>query len=98
MAEVIVNKIVALARRWNGSRRARHRIKAGRTGELRLRNIPPLVYDAAGRFRRFCLNHTSLTFFKGRLRTGLPVAAWIALRTAGETTEMVGSPIPPQKS
>jgi hypothetical protein len=44
MTEVVVNKIVALARRWNGSRRARHRIKAGRTGELRLlTSIPPLV-------------------------------------------------------
>jgi hypothetical protein len=43
MTEVVVNKIVALARRWNGSRRARHRIKAGRTGELRLlTSIPPL--------------------------------------------------------
>jgi hypothetical protein len=44
MTEVVVNKIVALVRRWNGSRRARHRIKAGRTGELRLlTRIPPLV-------------------------------------------------------
>jgi len=43
-------------------------------------------------------HHTSLTFFSGRLRTGLPVAAWIALRTAGDTTAMVGSPTPPQKS
>lgn len=42
--------------------------------------------------------YTSLTFFSGRLRTGLPVAAWIALSTAGDTTEMVGSPMPPQKS
>ena len=42
--------------------------------------------------------YTSLTFFSGRLRTGLPVAAKIALRTAGVTTQMVGSPTPPQKS
>ena len=41
---------------------------------------------------------TSLTFFSGRLRTGLPVAAWMALSTAGATTQMVGSPTPPQKS
>jgi hypothetical protein len=45
-------------------------------------------------FRR----QTSFTFLSGRLRTGLPVAAWMALRTAGVTTEMVGSPMPPQKS
>ena len=42
--------------------------------------------------------YTSFTFFSGRLRTGLPVAAWIALSTAGATTQMVGSPTPPQKS
>jgi len=39
-----------------------------------------------------------LTFLNGRLRTGLPVAAKIAFMTAGETTQMVGSPTPPQKS
>jgi hypothetical protein len=42
--------------------------------------------------------YTSFTFFSGRLRTGLPVAAWIALSTAGATTQIVGSPTPPQKS
>jgi len=41
---------------------------------------------------------TSFTFFSGRLRTGLPVAAWIAFSTAGVTTQIVGSPTPPQKS
>ena len=41
---------------------------------------------------------TSFTFFSGRLRTGLPVAAWIALSTDGVTTQIVGSPTPPQKS
>jgi hypothetical protein len=35
---------------------------------------------------------------KGRSRTGLPVAAKIAFNTAGPTTQMVGSPTPPQKS
>ena len=30
--------------------------------------------------------------------TGLPVAAWMAFNTAGATTQMVGSPTPPQKS
>ena len=34
----------------------------------------------------------------GRLRTGLPVAAMIAFSTEGATTQMVGSPTPPQKS
>ena len=42
--------------------------------------------------------YTSFTFFSGNSRTGLPVAAWIALSTAGATTQMVGSPTPPQKS
>jgi hypothetical protein len=42
--------------------------------------------------------YTSLTFFSGSCRTGLPVAAWMALSTAGATTQMVGSPTPPQKS
>src|SRR4029453_11423020 len=42
--------------------------------------------------------YTSFTFFSGRLRPRLPVAAKIALRTAGVTTEIVGSPTPPQKS
>src|SRR6266545_7406619 len=43
-------------------------------------------------------DYTSRTFFSGRLRTGLPVAAWMALSTAGATTQIVGSPTPPQKS
>jgi hypothetical protein len=42
--------------------------------------------------------YASLAFLSGKLRTGLPVAAWIALSTAGVTTQMVGSPTPPQKS
>ena len=42
--------------------------------------------------------YTSLRFFSGRLRTGLPVAAKIAFSTAGVTTQIVGSPTPPQKS
>ncbi len=36
--------------------------------------------------------------FKGRLRTGLPRAAAMALRIDGATTQIVGSPTPPQKS
>jgi hypothetical protein len=46
------------------------------------------------RLRRY----TSFTFLSGRSRTGLPVAAKIAFITAGVTTQMVGSPTPPQKS
>ena len=42
--------------------------------------------------------HANFTCFSGRLRTGLPVAAWIALSTLGVTTQIVGSPTPPQKS
>jgi hypothetical protein len=42
--------------------------------------------------------YTSFTFFSGKLRTGLPVAAKIAFITAGVDTQMVGSPTPPQKS
>ena len=42
--------------------------------------------------------YTSFTFLSGRLRIGLPVAAKTALSTAGATTQMVGSPTPPQKS
>src|SRR3954447_20672064 len=45
-----------------------------------------------------CHHALSLTFFSGRLRTGLPVAAWIAFSTAGAATQMVGSSTPPQKS
>ena len=52
---------------------------------------------------RGCSGHkpapqASLMFFNGKLRTGLPVAAWMALSTAGATTQIVGSPTPPQKS
>jgi hypothetical protein len=43
-------------------------------------------------------SYTSFTFLSGRLRTGLPVAAKIAFITAGVTTQIVGSPTPPQKS
>src|SRR5580693_914963 len=50
------------------------------------------------RHRRLRLHYTSFTFFSGRLRTGLPVAAKIAFITEGATTQMVGSPTPPQKS
>src|SRR5262249_25502504 len=48
--------------------------------------------------RRKAAPYTSFTFFNGSVRTGLPVAAKMALSTAGVTTEIVGSPTPPQKS
>src|SRR4030095_8600789 len=44
------------------------------------------------------VDYTSFTCLSGRLRTGLPVAAKMALSTAGVTTEIVGSPTPPQKA
>jgi len=47
---------------------------------------------------RWARDYTSFTFLSGRLRTGLPVAAKMPLSTAGVTTEIVGSPTPPQKS
>src|SRR5438046_353569 len=51
---------------------------------------------AAGVFRRS--RQASLTFFSGRLRIGLPVAAKMPFITAGAATQIVGSPTPPQKS
>ena len=57
---------------------------------LRLPGAP--AEFTAARLRRY----TSFTFLSGRLRTGLPVAAWIAFITAGVTTQIVGSPTPPQ--
>jgi hypothetical protein len=44
------------------------------------------------RVRRF-----RLWFFSGRSRMRLPVAAKMALSTAGAATAIVGSPTPPQK-
>jgi hypothetical protein len=40
----------------------------------------------------------SFTCFSGRLRTGLPMAECTAFSTLGVTTQIVGSPTPPQKS
>jgi len=51
-------------------------------------------YPAIAPARRYI----SFTFLSGRLRIGLPVAAKMALSTAGATTQIVGSPTPPQKS
>jgi len=41
--------------------------------------------------------HTSEWFFSGNWRMRLPVAAKMALSTAGAATAIVGSPTPPQK-
>ena len=63
------------------------------------RALTPIALPGyAGQSRRARKVYTSLTFFSGRLRTGVPVAAKIAVRTAGVTTQIVGSPTPPQKS
>lgn len=58
----------------------------------------PLPAHAFEEFAARPSAYTSFTFFSGSSRTGLPVAAWIALSTAGATTQIVGSPTPPQKS
>src|SRR5262245_50897646 len=57
-------------------------------------SAPPRLH----RSRQAEQRYTSFTFFSGRLRTGLPVAAKIAFSTAGAATQIVGSPTPPQKS
>ena len=67
------------------------------------RNYQVVISGAAQRRTRndsgeMVFAYTSFTFFSGRLRIGLPVAAKIPLSTAGAATQMVGSPTPPQKS
>ncbi len=59
---------------------------------------PLLACARGGGIRSSTRSYTSFTFFSGRLRTGFPVAAKIAFITEGVTTQMVGSPTPPQKS
>jgi hypothetical protein len=71
--------------------------------ELRVEQRLSKTWQLAGRAnRRWPASqvsaYTSRWFFSGRLRTGFPVAAWMALSTAGATTQIVGSPTPPQKS
>ena len=53
-------------------------------------------FRPCGEGKTIAPTYTSFTFFSGSVRTGLPVAAWIALSTAGATTQIVGSPTPPQ--
>jgi hypothetical protein len=62
---------------------------------FRVRGLSPAPRNDRG---ERLLPYTSFTFFSGRLRTGLPVAAKIAFSTAGAATQIVGSPTPPQKS
>ena len=70
-----------------------------RAAEIASRSSPPGLPQARPGARNDAyLCYVSFTFFSGRVRTGLPVAAWIALSTAGVVTQMVGSPTPPQKS
>src|SRR5919202_1048797 len=52
--------------------------------------------DHAGRARGFVHASVMLWFFSGNDRMRLPVAAKIALSTAGAPTKIVGSPTPPQ--
>jgi hypothetical protein len=51
-----------------------------------------------GSRRSFTVDHADRrsVFFRGNDRTRLPVAAKIALSTAGAATAIVGSPMPPQ--
>jgi hypothetical protein len=88
--------------RWTAERRRVRTARIHLVGPFRrIAGSSPVCDDPAKRFRfrqAFKPAYANLTFFSGRLRTGLPVAAWIAFRTAGDTTAMVGSPMPPQKS
>jgi len=70
--------------------------RSQRQGRVALQEASCVARDGHAPVPNPC--YTSLTFFSGRLRTGFPVAAKIALSTAGVTTQMVGSPTPPQKS
>ncbi|MEA2906318.1 MAG: hypothetical protein QOI12_3705 [Alphaproteobacteria bacterium] len=79
------------ATRWIKLQRAHRR--AGSNDDGRSKGNP-----GSARVPSAACAYTSLTFLSGRLRIGLPVAARIALITAGRTTQMVGSPTPPQKS
>ena len=74
--------VLFLRRRWPGVKWI-HTLVASMPNAVR--KLAPICY-------------ANFTFFSGRLRTGLPVAAKIAFSTAGATTLMVGSPTPPQKS
>lgn len=59
--------------------------------------IPPLSRPASNlRVKPSSQAFFRLCFFSGRSRMRLPVAAKIALSTAGAATAMVGSPTPPQ--
>src|SRR5262249_53076897 len=93
------------------SDRTRRRIGRGRCsvsernrehdGNRSRRRLRRTAFDL--RRRRTSPNHALADnpifwLLSGSVRTGLPVAANIALSTAGVTTEIVGSPTPPQKS
>jgi hypothetical protein len=60
--------------------------------------IETLVASYPSRPQLALIRYAKFTFFSGRLRTGLPVAAKTAFNTEDATTLMVGSPTPPQKS
>ena len=66
-----------------------------RSPRLRRRLRPAHRHRSARRSRIQALLRS--TFFNGKRRTRLPVAAKMALSTAGAATAMVGSPMPPQK-
>jgi hypothetical protein len=75
--------------------RSSSRSRRANVGHWRYEIDPPRITSArrAPAPQAFC----NLVFFMGSERTGEPVAAWIALSTAGAATLIVGSPTPPQK-
>jgi hypothetical protein len=97
-AQTIVNPDGERARRVSSER---SRVTGHKDLEIRPTPTGAPVARSARRTHGLSLRlcrYTSFTFLSGRLRTGLPVAAKIAFITAGVTTQMVGSPTPPQKS
>ena len=96
----VASKLARLGK--EGARRGAKRSGFAAASPARRKNSHPpsplCGYGAACPCHSEVKTYTSLTFLSGRLRTGLPVAAKMALSTAGATTQMVGSPTPPQKS
>src|SRR5438552_4189919 len=66
---------------------------------LTQRGLDRTAHERGGRYGRRGLPHAiwMLWFFSGNERMRWPVAAKIALSTAGAATQIVGSPTPPQK-
>ena len=63
-------------------------------GAVSFRMLPEGIFALAA--RRFVHASVMFWFFSGNDRMRLPVAAKIALSTAGAATKIVGSPTPPR--